>query len=117
VSFSVSRINRLLSDYVVVFWVFVGSYVVWKFIGSPTLPDLQSTLCAWGAVLFLIIIAIVLPWLGLLAQTSRLRGTLPNMDGSHGGPIQRRCAWSRRVSRIVYPTFLRRYAPDEGERR
>lgn len=118
VSFSVSRINLYLSYYFTAFWVVAGSYVAWRFVGSPGadffrsrsllgLPPLRLSYVIITAIM--IAVGVVL----LRGQTTDLHGSVPKPDGSHGAPITRRCRWSRRICVITPQPFISRYAPDE----
>jgi hypothetical protein len=103
-SFSVSRVNRLLSVYFVIFWIFVTIYVTWKSVCWPSLDCLLSK-PAWGWWLLIIIVVFALPVFLLARQTSHLPGSHPNHDGSHGPPF----------GSPERQTFIRRYAPDEPD--
>jgi hypothetical protein len=111
VSFSVSRINQKLSNYFVVFWVIVALYVMWKFLelGVPSLGWLSPA----RAYVLVVVIMVMFGVIWLYCQTTDFRGTLPKLDGSHGGSIKRCCPWCKRIREADSPTFIRRYAPGE----
>lgn len=114
VSFSVSRINKLLGYFMVFFWVIVTSFVTYKFVWSTT-PDWLHNLCSWwppitiSMVTFAVGTGVAL----LFRQTSDFTGsTLPPTDnGDRGTPIMPRSRWHRRIG--ASQTFIRRNAPDE----
>jgi hypothetical protein len=118
VSFSVSRINLCLSYYFTVFWVVAGSYVSWRFVGSPGaeffrsrsllgLPPLRLCYVIITAIMIAVGVAL------LRGQTTDLHGSVSRPDGSHGAPIRRCCRWSRRICVTTPQPFIRRYATDE----
>jgi hypothetical protein len=103
VSFSVSRVNLSLSHYFIVFWVLVGYYVAWKYAGWPPLERKYYVLA--------VIIMIALGAGSLSCQRTNLEGAQPSRDDE---PIERRSRWNGRIRGAAkYPTFIRRYAPDE----
>jgi hypothetical protein len=113
VGFSVSRINRRLSDYFVIFWALAAIFVAWKFVEPPWPSALSCISPAWFYVLILALVAVIGVFL-LLNESSDIQGTLPKVDGSHGAPIRRRSTWHRRVDESGHELFIRRYAPDES---
>lgn len=105
---SVSRVNEWLSFYFIVFWIGVTLYVAHKF-GLPLLHPLRDIPAWWQ--LIIIMAAIALGAILLVCQKSRLPGTLPKEDGSHGVRLEQRSCWYKRAQESR--TFIRRYAPDE----
>ena len=97
ISFSVSRINLYLSYYFVAFWIVAGSYVAWRFVGSPGAEFFRSR-CLLGLPLLracyvvVTIIAIALGARSLWFQRTKLEGTLPQANGCHGDIPIARCS-------------------------
>jgi hypothetical protein len=114
IGFSVSRINRRLTDYLVIFWLTIASYVAWKFVGSPPPADLIRCIFTPPFSLPLVIMIVLVAASFLFAATSDPRGTFPTVEGCHGEPVRHRSFWTRRVCKSKARTFIRRYAPDEG---
>jgi hypothetical protein len=114
VSFSVSRVNATLSDCFVVFWVLVAAYVTWHFLRTPwpiwIPPDVFR-----AVYIFLITLLVVIGLVSLARQRTRLRGTLPTSDGSHGKSFRAAPHWWRAGANKKSLTFVRRYAPDEHQ--
>ena len=125
VSFSVSRVNQYLSDYFVIFWVFITFYVVCIFVGSSQVDFFYGHHSRRLIYVLIIVGVIVLGIVFLFGQTSGSRATLPKPDGSHGADQIKRewhCPhwrWPDLRKRIREAggadsqTFIRRYAPDE----
>jgi len=105
-SYSVSRLNQFLSWYIPVFWMIVGAYVCWRFVGSPEFwKEWTALSIRWiyvGLTTGMVIVGSLLLWM----QRSRLEGSDPDENGSHGRPMRLPRASRRR-------TLMRRYAPDE----
>jgi hypothetical protein len=100
---SVSRINQRLSFFFIAFWLGITLYVAVELNGRPLLNNY------WA--LFLIAAIIAIGFALLICQKTRLPGTYPKEDGSHGQPFNPGGCWPWRASRPR--TFIRRYAPDE----
>lgn len=102
-SFSVSRINQLLSMYFVVFWFTVFSYVCWS------LLDCTYALLASGTARYVCVLLassiVVLGICCLGGERSNLQGIIPNADGSHVEQSD--------IKNKDLPFFLRRFSPDE----
>lgn len=118
VSFSVSRVNKYLSYYFVVFWVLVTLYVAWKYARLLCISFAGPVAVAAG-ITVIVGVGIVL----LLGQTTDLsRGTLPKADRFPGDDLQVGCPklrwpklrWCKHI-RGANPQnpFIRRKAPDE----
>jgi hypothetical protein len=114
VSFSVSRVNATLSDCFVVFWLLVTAYVSWHFLGAPLPNWLPHDVLRAGYV-FVTTLLVVIGLVSLVRQRTRLPGTLPTSDGSHGkSPWAAPHSWRARAG-TKPSTFVRRYAPDEHQ--
>jgi hypothetical protein len=133
VSFSVSRVNQHLSDYLVVFWVLIVLYVACIFVGSTHAEFFYGK--HFGSLIYVVIIVgmIVLGAVFLFGQTTRLNGTLPDAHGEHDRDLIKRqprwhklcrwwhklrCGWhklrwSKQICGAGPQAFIRRYAPDE----
>ena len=103
-SFSVSRVNLLLSSYFIIFWIFVTVFVTLKSVS----PDFLRSMPAWPWWAIIIVVFAVLASTAILlvCGKSRLPGSLPNDDGSHSPPFGSKVGDKDQ-------TFIRRYAPDE----
>lgn len=118
VSFSVSRVNIVLSCCFTAFWVLAGAYVAWRFVGAPGdevfrgrrllgLPFLRACF----VIISIIMILVGVVWLRW--QVTNFSASLPNSDGAHGAPIRRCCRLSTRIRDAAAYSFVRRYAADE----
>lgn len=114
VSFSVSQINRTLSDYLVIFWVGVTLYVGWHTFKVSTVPIIPDYVPVPWILAFLAVVVIVVGIIVLICQVSDLVATVPQPNGSRGLPFVRRWCACRRVSAIEPIFLLRRDAPGEG---
>lgn len=122
VSFSVSRVNKQLGFYFIVFWVLAFLYVVWNstgmsvkgFFDGPGVLNILSNLHIDFAIFIVIMTA--LGWFLLSQRTDLSRGTLPNDDGSHSDiKVERCCFWRGRICGVgKSEAFIRRKAPDES---
>lgn len=112
VRFSVSKINQMLSYFLILFWCIVTFFVTYKFVW-PTPPDWVPNICSWWPLIIIVTVAsgVVAGVVLLLGQTSDLPGTLPTDKGDRGAPIKRCSRWHRRIN--ANQTFIRRDAPDE----
>lgn len=112
VSWSVFRINIALSRFFRIFWLLVFVYVCWRFIGSPKsyVESLISPCVFKWSYVSIVAIAMALGCLYLRIQKTKLHGTHPNQDGSHGTDVARtdlsRC-------KQIDKKLVRRYAPYE----
>jgi hypothetical protein len=106
-SFSVSRLNQYLSWYIAAFWLIVFLYLAWRFIDLPR-PDWLHGPSARCAFVIGMLGLTVIGALGLWSRRSRLYGSDPTEEGSHGKPI-------RLLKKGRSPNLMRRYAPDETE--
>jgi hypothetical protein len=109
VSFSVSRVNRVLGYYFIVFWILVFLYVVWKYTEwSPLILQEYR-----GITVLALITMIVLGAGWLRCQRTNLEGTQPNRDNE---AIERGSCLSGRIRRAPTKSaiFILRYAPDEA---
>ncbi|MBV9153552.1 MAG: hypothetical protein JO204_17445 [Alphaproteobacteria bacterium] len=111
-SYSVSRVNRFLSDYFVVFWIIAFLYAIWRIVRTRfrdvQISGLETVFSYRWMIYLLAMLALTMLGAVLLFQRSDLHGTNPNEDGSHGKPIK----WSRKASSVK---FMRRYEPDEPQ--
>jgi hypothetical protein len=117
VSFSVSRVNKWLGYYFVVFWIVVALYAAWKYACYVA--------CVWaGVAVSVSMIVIVGVGIFLLCgQTTDLsRGTLPTDADFPGADVQMvyfklrrpKLQWWKRISGAgSQAPFIRRKAPDE----
>jgi len=117
VSFSVSRVNKYLSYYFVVFWVLVALYVAWKYARLLCISFAGAVAVAAG-IIVMVGVGIVL----LLGQTTDLSSTLPKADRFPGDDLQVGCPklrwpklrWCKRIRGANSQNpFIRRKAPDE----
>jgi hypothetical protein len=117
VSYSVSGVNKALSDCFAVFWLLIDLFVSWKFVGLPSPLGVLACIAAAGPYLYVLFVAflIVLGFLWLSCHTTGLKGILSNAGGSRGRAITRRSRWSKIVIPAGSETFVRRPAPDERE--
>lgn len=107
--FSVSRVNEYLSLFFILFWIGITFYVASKFVGWPSLHFLRD-IPAWCQLL--VIAAMIVPGAAFLyGQKTRLPGSWPKEDGSHGNPFNQCSCWHNRSTESHQ--FIRRYAPDE----
>jgi uncharacterized protein involved in tellurium resistance len=113
--YSVSKINRQLSWYFVVFWALVVFYVVVTLLRWSEL-SWAGSVCFTYIYVSIILIMILLGGILLFAQTSRLAGTLLNDDGSPRSSTSLPSWWHKRIRGANAVDFVSRYAPDEEPR-
>jgi hypothetical protein len=105
-SYSVSRLNQLLSWYIVGFWIIVGAYVCWRFAGAPPYWKYWTDFPIRWIYVIAISGMVAIGSVALLTRRSRLEGSEPREDGSHGTPINLPRGSGKRP-------LMRRYAQDE----
>lgn len=115
--FSVSKINQMLSYFLIFFWVIVALFVTYNavFKDTPLLTDWVHGICSWKPLIITATIVSVV-FMGvalLLRQTSDLEGTLPTVEGKRGNAIHRCSRWHKFISKTE--PFIRRDAPDEPD--
>jgi hypothetical protein len=115
-SYSVSRVNRFLSDYFIVFWGLIFLYTIWRIVriryDVMWISGLQIVFTyRWMIYIAVMFLATVSAGVVLWLQKSDLDGTIPKENGSHGTQIK----WKwRGNNKTRNAAFMRRRAPNES---
>lgn len=110
--FSVSRINQQLGFYCIGFWILIFIFVAWRYLGFE-IPNLFDEKYYRGIYVGVMLFVVMLCVAFLFRQTTKLNGTLPDVDGNAGVPFARRSPWCRRINAAGSREFVLRFAPDD----